>query len=53
LRQRGWFTSVNTEPASLHLMLSPKHADVADQYLSDLAACMTGAAAPAAEARYS
>lgn len=53
LRQRGWFTSVNTDPASLHLMLSPKHADVAGQYLSDLAASMSATAAPVPEARYS
>jgi glutamate/tyrosine decarboxylase-like PLP-dependent enzyme len=37
LRERGWFTSVTTEPRSLHLMLSPFHAQVADQYLADLA----------------
>ena len=37
---RGWFTSVTKEPRSLHLMLSPKHADVIDDYLADLeAAC--------------
>lgn len=36
--RRGWFTSVTKEPPSLHLMLSPKHADVIDEYLSDLAA---------------
>jgi glutamate/tyrosine decarboxylase-like PLP-dependent enzyme len=34
--RRGWFTSVTKEPPSLHLMLSPKHADVADDYLADL-----------------
>ena len=34
---RGWFTSVTKEPPSLHLMLSPSHADVIDDYLSDLA----------------
>ncbi|MEM5517443.1 aspartate aminotransferase family protein [Henriciella sp. AS95] len=36
--RRGWFTSVTKEPPSLHLMLSPRHADVADAYLEDLAA---------------
>ena len=25
--RRGWFTSVTKQPPSLHLMLSPKHAD--------------------------
>ena len=37
LRERGWFTSLTTEPKSLHLMLSPFHAQVADVYLADLA----------------
>ena len=34
---RGWFTSVVTDPKGIHLMLSPKHAEVADTYLADLA----------------
>lgn len=38
--KRGWITAANVEPPSLHLMLSPKHAEVADQYLADLAAAM-------------
>jgi glutamate/tyrosine decarboxylase-like PLP-dependent enzyme len=37
LRERGWFTSVTTEPKGLHLMLSPIHLHVADRYLEDLA----------------
>lgn len=57
MRQRGWFTSFTAEPPSLHLMLSPKHAEVADQYLADLAASLAdlrkGVAAPGVEARYS
>ncbi|MDZ4370090.1 MAG: pyridoxal-dependent decarboxylase [Phenylobacterium sp.] len=57
LRERGWFTSITTEPRSLHLMLSPFHAQIADQYLADLAWAVEGlkageTAAPA-EARYS
>jgi len=40
LYARGWITAANVEPKSLHLMLSPKHAEVADLYLSDLAAAM-------------
>jgi glutamate/tyrosine decarboxylase-like PLP-dependent enzyme len=36
LFERGWFTGVTTEPRSLHLMLSPFHAEVADRYLADL-----------------
>lgn len=57
LRERGWFTSMATEPRSLHLMLSPFHAQVADTYLADLAwaleAARASAPAPAAEVRYS
>lgn len=55
--QRGWFTSVTKEPPSLHLMLSPKHADVVDEYLADLKASVEAVAGgndgPKVEARYS
>jgi glutamate/tyrosine decarboxylase-like PLP-dependent enzyme len=37
LYRRGWFSSLTTEPISLHLMLSPIHLQVADAYLADLA----------------
>ncbi|MBI1262700.1 MAG: aminotransferase class V-fold PLP-dependent enzyme [Rhizobiales bacterium] len=37
LFERGWFTSLTTEPKGLHLMLSPFHLKVADTYLDDLA----------------
>jgi glutamate/tyrosine decarboxylase-like PLP-dependent enzyme len=40
---KGWITAANVDPPSLHLMLSPKHAEVADVYLSDLAAAMKDA----------
>ncbi len=58
LRERGWMTSVTTEPKGLHLMLSPIHAGVATTYLADLKWAMEtlAAAAPslaAPEARYS
>ena len=43
--RRGWFTSVTKEPPSLHLMLSPKHADFIDDYLSDLEASVAAVAA--------
>lgn len=49
--RRGWFTSVTKEPPSLHLMLSPKHADVADEYLADLKASVDAVAAQAGQAR--
>ncbi|HEX4742173.1 MAG TPA: pyridoxal-dependent decarboxylase [Caulobacteraceae bacterium] len=56
LRERGWFTSVTTEPPALHLMLSPFHAEVADVYLADLAWALEAVRASApigqAEARY-
>ncbi|MEO0983624.1 MAG: aspartate aminotransferase family protein [Pseudomonadota bacterium] len=55
--RRGWFTSVTKEPPSLHLMLSPKHAEVADAYLADLEASLSAVAAGTdggkVEARYS
>lgn len=38
--RRGWVTAANAEPPSLHLMLSPKHAEVAGAYLADLEASM-------------
>ncbi len=54
--RKGWFTSITTDPQSLHLMLSPKHADVIDEYLADLAACCDVVAAgeegEKVEARY-
>jgi glutamate/tyrosine decarboxylase-like PLP-dependent enzyme len=56
LRERGWFTSVTTEPRGLHLMLSPAHAEVAETYLADLEWALQtvrGARPAAAEARYS
>jgi hypothetical protein len=34
--RKGWFTSITTQPPSLHLMLSPKHAEVVEGYLEDL-----------------
>ncbi len=57
--RRGWFTSVTKEPPSLHLMLSPKHADFIDDYLRDLETSLRAVEAgedadkPKVEARYS
>ena len=53
LRERGWFTSVTTDPVGLHLMLSPAHLGVAETYLSDLDGAMARLSAAPAEARYS
>ena len=54
--RKGWFTSLTIEPPSLHLMLSPKHAEVIDAYLADLAESLASVAAGKAgakvEARY-
>ena len=51
LYRRGWFTSVTKEPPSLHLMLSPKHADFIDDYLRDLEASVAAVAAQAGNAK--
>jgi glutamate/tyrosine decarboxylase-like PLP-dependent enzyme len=40
MHKRGWFTAALVEPRALHLMLSPKHLEVADQYLADLDASL-------------
>ncbi|MEQ9506000.1 MAG: aminotransferase class V-fold PLP-dependent enzyme [Hyphomonas sp.] len=57
MRAKGWFTSFTAEPSSLHLMLSPKHAEVAEAYLADLGAALAdvkaGVKAERVEARYS
>ena len=57
LFERGWFTSLTTEPKGLHLMLSPFHLQVADTYLADLAWAVdevrAGTKGAAREARYS
>lgn len=57
LYERGWFTSVTTEPPSLHLMLSPFHLQVADTYLDDvkwaLEEVKAGKTGKKREARYS
>ncbi len=36
MAKRGWFTGLCTDPRAVHLMLSPAHHEVADQYLADL-----------------
>ncbi len=57
LALRGWFTGLLTEPRGIHLMLSPAHAQVADEYLADLrdatdAVRRSGERAPETRARY-
>ena len=43
--RKGWFTSITVDRPSLHLMLLPKHAEVIDTYLADLAASVAAVAA--------
>jgi glutamate/tyrosine decarboxylase-like PLP-dependent enzyme len=45
--KRGWMTASNVDPPSLHLMLSPKHAEVAAEYLRDLETSMQDGAGAA------
>jgi glutamate/tyrosine decarboxylase-like PLP-dependent enzyme len=56
MAKRGWFTGLTTEPRAVHLMLSPAHAAVADEYLADLAGALAEVAASGersdASARY-
>lgn len=55
--RKGWFTSLTTDPPALHLMLSPFHNEVTDQYLADLEESLEAAASEKPvedfEARYS
>ncbi len=57
LFERGWFTSLTTQPKGLHLMLSPFHLQVAGTYLADLAWALdeikSGQTGKARELRYS
>jgi glutamate/tyrosine decarboxylase-like PLP-dependent enzyme len=41
LFRKGWFTGFTTDPASIHLMLSPAHLQVVASYLEDLRAAIT------------
>ena len=57
LFRKGWFTGFTTEPASVHLMLSPAHLGVVDSYLDDLRASVehvreTGATGDGVVTRY-
>ncbi len=57
LFRKGWFTGFTTEPASVHLMLSPAHLGVVDCYLDDLRAAVahvreTGATGDGVITRY-
>ncbi len=55
---RGWFIGTIQEPAGIHMMLTPAHADVIDIYIDDLNTCVTevkeeGGSKPTEEFKYS
>lgn len=50
--KRGWFTAALLEPRALHLMLSPKHNEVAGQYLADLEASLRETGGDAVAPKY-
>ncbi len=57
LFRKGWFSGFTTDPASVHLMLSPAHLGVVDRYLDDLRAAVdhvreTGATGDGVITRY-
>jgi sphinganine-1-phosphate aldolase len=58
LLKRGWFSGLVTEPRAIHMMLSPAHAEVADEFLEDVATAVAAVgessnSEPGVEARYS
>jgi len=54
LDERGWCVDRQTDPDAMHLMLSPRHADVADEFLTDLRwATENATTAKSRNARYS
>ena len=54
LEERGWCVDRQQGPDALHLMLSPRHADVADEFVADLrAAAASAGRRKSSEARYS
>lgn len=52
MHHRGWFTAALLDPKALHLMLSPKHNEVAQDYLADLAAVLQEAGGAQIAPRY-
>ena len=36
MMEKGWFTSVTSKPKGIHLMITPAHGPVMDQYIADL-----------------
>ena len=57
LSQKGWFNPLLDDPPAIHLMLSPEHGRVIDEYIADLraAVCLvedSGTRSRSAAARY-
>jgi len=52
MHHRGWFTAALLDPKALHLMLSPKHNEVANEYLADLASVLQETGGDAIAPRY-
>ncbi len=54
LEERGWCVDRQKGPDALHVMLSPRHADVADEFVADLGwAAASAGTRKSSEARYS
>ena len=58
LGEKGWFSPMLDDPPAIHLMFSPEHTRVMDEYLRDLDAAVkvvssTGRTATTSAARYS
>lgn len=49
--ENSWFTSVTTEPPGIHLMLTPAHAPVIDDYIAVLRDAVTAVRNGAADAK--
>ena len=43
LHDRGWFSGVVANPNGIHMMLSPSHDEVAEEYLHDLGEAVAAA----------
>jgi hypothetical protein len=52
--ERGWHLDRQADPDALHLMVSPGHANVVDEFLADLGYAVTNhGTSKGAAARYS
>jgi sphinganine-1-phosphate aldolase len=44
MKAKGWFVRPSSNPPSIHVVVTPMHARVADEYLEDLRVATLGAA---------